>query len=608
MLCVLALAAAACFGQDATRVQTARVGSGEVTEVVAAPGTIEPAAREQVAPELSTEVAAVTVANGDSVSKGQVVVRLEEPDQMSASLQQAQRVQQILGDSPSAAALGGGGAPSLARIAGSALGTGQAGSSGSSALRGSPPGGAGQGLAAGGVGPLDGLGSGELGSSGLGSGGELDGEGLAGASGNPAAPLVAELDRTVRPGLERLRTQIEQTREAVRGALSQPELPQSVTAGLPESVTAALETDIEQLPSTGELGLDELEQTYRKVRQALLDAGEVVAEQRQATIRSVAGLAQQATTSLTRALSAAVGQATAALQQSAASLQRTLRGALGGLGGGLGGLGAGAGGLGGVSPSLSAPGAGALSQGAGEVEQEQLELTAPFDGLVEFLEGDAGGGSGLGELVPGLAGATSGVAGGLQGAQGGGGGGSGGGSGGAPRVGTEVSPGQPVFEVLDLSTLYVQANVDEIDVPEIEQGQRVTVQVDAFPDAQLRGVVETVPVTGQPGGAGGISYPVRIRLFEAPSGVDPKVGMTATADIVTGTTDSELVVPARALVRRDEERVVFAVRDGVARVVPVDVASLGTEQAAVTGQLGPDEQVIVAGYEDLADGDPVQAG
>jgi multidrug efflux pump subunit AcrA (membrane-fusion protein) len=579
-------------------VQTARVGSGEVTEVVAASGTIEPAAREQVAPELSTEVAAVTVANGDSVSKGQVVVRLEEPDQMSASLQQAQRVQQILGDSPSAAALGGGGAPSLARIAGSALGTGQAGSSGSSALRGSPPGGAGQGLAAGGVGSLDGLGS----------GGELDGEGLAGASGNPAAPLVAELDRTVRPGLERLRTQIEQTREAVRGALSQPELPQSVTAGLPESVTAALETDIEQLPSTGELGLDELEQTYRKVRQALLDAGEVVAEQRQATIRSVAGLAQQATTSLTRALSAAVGQATAALQQSAASLQRTLRGALGSLGGGLGGLGAGAGGLGGVSPSLSAPGAGALSQGTGEVEQEQLELTAPFDGLVEFLEGDAGGGSGLGELVPGLAGAASGVAGGLPGAQGGGGGGSGGGSGGAPRVGTEVSPGQPVFEVLDLSTLYVQANVDEIDVPEIEQGQRVTVQVDAFPDAQLRGVVETVPVTGQPGGAGGISYPVRIRLFEAPSRVDPKVGMTATADIVTGTTDSELVVPARALVRRDEERVVFAVRDGVARVVPVDVASLGTEQAAVTGQLGPDEQVIVAGYEDLADGDPVQAG
>jgi multidrug efflux pump subunit AcrA (membrane-fusion protein) len=102
---------------------------------------------------------------------------------------------------------------------------------------------------------------------------------------------------------------------------------------------------------------------------------------------------------------------------------------------------------------------------------------------------------------------------------------------------------------------------------------------------------------------------VRILVHDVPADDGPRVGMTASADIITRTVTSDVTVPARAIVRRGGGQAVFVVRDGRAVVVPVVVDALGEERAAVLSpQLRAGDPVIVSGYEDLADGDAVRVG
>jgi HlyD family secretion protein len=260
-----------------------------------------------------------------------------------------------------------------------------------------------------------------------------------------------------------------------------------------------------------------------------------------------------------------------------------------------------------LDQALRQANAGQAAQAAGaadsaEARADDLKLRAPFSGVVEL--GTAGTAA---PAVPqdlagaaDAAGATDALAGGLGAAGAGAGGGQ-------LRVGVPVSPGQPVFTVFDLSQLYVRADVDEIDAPQLEVGQQAEILIDAFPDRTFTGEVTSVPIEAQTSPTGGVAYPVRILLHDAPAEAGPRVGMTASAEIITSTVTSEVTVPARAIVRRGGGQAVFVVRDGLAEVVGVDIDALGEERAAVRSeQLRAGDEVIVTGYEDLADGDAVR--
>ncbi|HWB70839.1 MAG TPA: efflux RND transporter periplasmic adaptor subunit, partial [Egibacteraceae bacterium] len=236
-------------------------------------------------------------------------------------------------------------------------------------------------------------------------------------------------------------------------------------------------------------------------------------------------------------------------------------------------------------------------------QAEHLVVSAPLAGTVEL--GDAGGGlpalPDAAAAAPADLSALAGQAGGLGQREGNG----------TLRVGAPVAAGQTLFTVYDLSSLYVTADVDEVDAPQVRAGQRATVLVDAFPDVEFEGVVESVQVSAATTQAGGVGYPTRIRVLGAAGEAAPDVsalrlGMTASAEIATKTVASDTVVPSRALLRRDGGTVVYALRDGAVAAVAVSVQALGEDDAAVTGVLGDGEQVVVSGYEDLTDGDRVR--
>ncbi|MPZ87332.1 MAG: HlyD family efflux transporter periplasmic adaptor subunit [Nitriliruptorales bacterium] len=320
-----------------------------------------------------------------------------------------------------------------------------------------------------------------------------------------------------------------------------------------------------QQRAAAEAAVAAVESTYLNTRAALLASAHALAEQQAAV-----------TSSLSAALNQAVEQATA-----------------------------------GQRAQAQAAAAAATQQAEG------LSVAAAFDGIISL--GDAaptdGGAGALADQMARSGAASldiqglSGVLPGLAGAEGGG----------TLRVGAPVTAGQTLFTVYDLSQRYVNAEVDEIDAPQITAGQRAEVFIDAFPEEVFEGVVESVAVEAVSTETGGIGYPVRVRLVgvagdaastpedDAEALLDePLVGQTASVEIVTDVVASNLIVASRALLRRDGGTIIYALRDGRAAPVEVQVGTIGEDGAAVSGDLEVGEQVIVTGYEDLENGTEVR--
>jgi HlyD family secretion protein len=108
----------------------------------------------------------------------------------------------------------------------------------------------------------------------------------------------------------------------------------------------------------------------------------------------------------------------------------------------------------------------------------------------------------------------------------------------------ELASGLAV-ELVNMNSLQVVLNVDEIDVGTIEVGQPTIVTLETWPDLELPGEVASIAPTSQNIG-GIVSYQVRLSL--ATGDLPVLVGMTATADLITAQRENVLLVPNRAII------------------------------------------------------------
>jgi RND family efflux transporter MFP subunit len=109
---------------------------------------------------------------------------------------------------------------------------------------------------------------------------------------------------------------------------------------------------------------------------------------------------------------------------------------------------------------------------------------------------------------------------------------------------------QAIIHLIDLTSLELSAEVDEIDIPDVKPGQKAIIEVDALPDDLIDG--EVVSISELPNlQTGLVVYPVKIS-FDVPAGSAVKAGMSATADIIIEERSNILLVPSR-VVRENEQ-------------------------------------------------------
>jgi len=151
----------------------------------------------------------------------------------------------------------------------------------------------------------------------------------------------------------------------------------------------------------------------------------------------------------------------------------------------------------------------------------------------------------------------------------------------------------PVVRLLDTSTMELVVELDEIDIPGVETGQRAIISIDALPSLQLEGTVASIAAVPAVE-AGVVLYNARIS-FDVPEGAKLKVGMSATADTISTERSDVLLVPDRAISYSEGGPIVYVMVDEQIEERPVVIGITDGFQTEIKEGLEEGEVVVIQG-------------
>ena len=130
-------------------------------------------------------------------------------------------------------------------------------------------------------------------------------------------------------------------------------------------------------------------------------------------------------------------------------------------------------------------------------------------------------------------------------------------------AGTGLMAGTEMLRVADLSRMEARVEVNENDIPSVKLGDTATIEVDAYPDFQFKGVVTEIANSAKTTGVSAdqvTNFDVKILVLpesyqdiEGVSGGHPlRPGMSATVDIQTKTKSGVVSVPIESVTTRTD--------------------------------------------------------
>ena len=152
------------------------------------------------------------------------------------------------------------------------------------------------------------------------------------------------------------------------------------------------------------------------------------------------------------------------------------------------------------------------------------------------------------------------------------------------KVGSSISPWDNVVATLpDMSSMISKTYVNEIDVSKVKTGQKVEIEVDAFPDKQYTGVVTSVANIGeQLPNADAKVFEVVIDVNESDPILRPS--MTTGNKIVTKTLDDVTFIPLECVQTGTDS-------------IPFVYTKKGTKQIVVLGESNENNVVVEQGIK-----------
>jgi RND family efflux transporter MFP subunit len=165
--------------------------------------------------------------------------------------------------------------------------------------------------------------------------------------------------------------------------------------------------------------------------------------------------------------------------------------------------------------------------------------------------------------------------------------------------GSAVSTNQTLFEVADDSLLVVRVRVSELDVVHLKPGNAVTLQLDAYPEAQISGRIRRIFPSAD---AASRLVPVEVALGRTPAGVDARPGFLARVEFALDRKESALAVPAAAVGVSDNRPFVYVVDADTLVRRPVETGVTAAGWIEVKGGLDVGELVVSSGHVNLRSG------
>jgi len=163
--------------------------------------------------------------------------------------------------------------------------------------------------------------------------------------------------------------------------------------------------------------------------------------------------------------------------------------------------------------------------------------------------------------------------------------------------GEMISPSIPLLSILDVSRIFVKVGISEKDISKIKEGQKVSLEIDAFPEEKFRGEVVSKGVAVDQ-----ISKALEVKIEILQPETDIPIGVFARGDILVKTNQNTLIVPSSALTRKKGGIYVYVIEEGVARQKEVVLGIIQDERVEILDGLSEKEEIVVLGNQELEDG------
>lgn len=161
------------------------------------------------------------------------------------------------------------------------------------------------------------------------------------------------------------------------------------------------------------------------------------------------------------------------------------------------------------------------------------------------------------------------------------------------ELGTVVAAGTPIVEVVDISSLKLNVEVDESLVPQLSLGNTVKVKSNVI-DETIEGKISFIaPISN-----GALKFPVEISI---PNNGTLKAGMYGTAIFTRKGHGKTLMIPREAFVGGVSENQVFIIKNGEAHLTKIQTGVNFGDKVEVLSGLKEGNMVIISGQINLMD-------
>jgi len=143
----------------------------------------------------------------------------------------------------------------------------------------------------------------------------------------------------------------------------------------------------------------------------------------------------------------------------------------------------------------------------------------------------------------------------------------------------------------DLSHLFVDVDISEVDISQVKVGQAVSMTFDALPDQEFTGIVTDIASYGASVN-GAVNFTVTVEIQNPSAEIKP--GMTAAITITVDQITDALLIPSRAVRTVDGQRVVYVLRNDLPVSVNITLgASANNYSQIVQGEISEGELIIL---------------
>jgi multidrug efflux pump subunit AcrA (membrane-fusion protein) len=151
------------------------------------------------------------------------------------------------------------------------------------------------------------------------------------------------------------------------------------------------------------------------------------------------------------------------------------------------------------------------------------------------------------------------------------------------QEGDRAWPGAAILELPDLSSVHLEARLDESDRGRLQARQDATVRIEALPGKDFKARLDSISVLARVDFTSGWPPAKNFDLNLAFLDADPRMrpGMTAVARIATERVPDVILAPAEAIFQRDGAPVVYKLTGSMFVETPVTLRKRGKEQAII---------------------------